>query len=99
MTTKIAIAGAKGRMGENLIRSGLSNQNTQIVGLFDVIDIDEIFLKKVELPITVKTSQEDSFVAADVIIDFTSPSALFSFTESAVANNTCLLYTSPSPRD
>ena len=40
MTTKIAIAGAKGRMGENLIRSGLSNQNTQIVGVFDVIDID-----------------------------------------------------------
>ena len=46
MTTKIAIAGAKGRMGENLIRSGLSNQNTQIVGVFDVTDIDETFLKK-----------------------------------------------------
>ena len=91
MTTKIAIAGAKGRMGENLIRSGLSNQNTQIVGVFDVIDIDETFLKKVGLPSTIKTSKEDSFIAADVIIDFTSPSALFSFTESAVANNTSLI--------
>ena len=91
MTTKIAIAGAKGRMGENLIRSGLSNQNTQIVGVFDTTDIDEIFLKKVGLPGTIKTSKEDSFIAADVIIDFTSPSALFSFTESAVANNTSLI--------
>ena len=91
MTTKIAIAGAKGRMGENLIRSGLSNQNTQIVGVFDVTDIDETFLKKVGLPNTVKTSQEESFIAADAVIDFTSPPALFSFTESAVANNTSLI--------
>ena len=91
MTTKISIAGAKGRMGENLIQSGLSNQNSQIVGVFDVTGIDEIFLKKVGLPSNVKTSQEDSFVAADVIIDFTSPPALFSFTESAVANNTALI--------
>ena len=76
MTTKIAIAGAKGRMGENLIRSGLSNQNTQIVGVFDVTDIDETFLKKAGLPNTVKTSQEESFIAADAIICllYTSPS-------------------------
>ena len=91
MTTKIAIAGAKGRMGENLIQSGLSNENTEIVGIFDITDIDDIFLKKVGLPENVKISREESFIAADAIIDFTSPAALFSFTESAVANNTSLI--------
>ena len=34
MTTKIAIAGAKGRMGQNLIESGLSNKETKVVGVF-----------------------------------------------------------------
>ena len=91
MTIKIAIAGAKGRMGESLIQSGLSNNNTDIVGVFDINDVDMSFLKNAGLPESIKTSKEGSFKEADVVIDFTSPQALFSFTESAVANNTCLV--------
>lgn len=91
MTVKIAIAGAKGRMGENLIKSGLSNKNTNIVGVFDVEAIDKIFLNKFGLPENTRVSREESFKEADVVIDFTSPKALFSFTESAVSNNTCLV--------
>ncbi len=91
MTVKIAIAGAKGRMGENLIKSGLSNGNTNIVGTFDVEDIDKSFLNKFGLPESTRVSREESFKEADVVIDFTSPNALFSFTESAVSNNTCLV--------
>ena len=34
--TKIAIAGALGRMGNNLINSALSNNNVELVGVFDV---------------------------------------------------------------
>ena len=91
MTVKIAIAGAKGRMGENLIKSGLSNKNTNIVGVFDVESIDKIFLNKFGLPENTRVTREESFKEADVVIDFTSPKALFSFTESAVSNNTCLV--------
>ena len=36
-------------------------------------------------------TRETSFEIADVIIDFTSPKALFSFTESAVAKKTGLV--------
>ena len=39
----------------------------------------------------IATNREKSFEAADVVIDFTSPKALFNFTESAVANNTGLV--------
>ena len=91
MTTKIAIAGAKGRMGQNLIRSGLSNSHTDVVGIFDISEIDKDFLDEMHLSHDVATNRENSFDAADVIIDFTSPKALFAFTESAVASKTSLV--------
>ena len=70
MTTKIAIAGAKGRMGQNLIRSGLSNPHTDIVGVFDISVIDQDFLKEMNLPNNLAITRESSFEVADVIIDF-----------------------------
>ncbi len=89
--TKIAIAGALGRMGKNLINSGLSNENVEIVGIFDVSDISEDFIKSCGLKNEIITSREHSFEEADVVIDFTSPKALFSFTESAVLTKTALV--------
>ena len=91
MTTKIAIAGAEGRMGQNLIRSALSNSHTEVVGVFDISEIDQDFLDKMHLSHEVATNRESSFDVADVIIDFTSPKALFAFTESAVASKTSLV--------
>ena len=91
MTTKIAIAGARGRMGQNLIRSGLSNPHTDIVGVFDISEINKVFLDEMNLSHDVATNKESSFDAADIIIDFTSPKALFAFTESAVASKTSLV--------
>lgn len=91
MTTKIAIAGAKGRMGRNLIKSGLSNSHTDIVGVFDISEIEQVFLDEMNLSHETATTREYSFERADVIIDFTSPKALFAFTESAVASKTGLV--------
>ena len=91
MSTKIAIAGAMGRMGQNLIKSGLKNDKTEIVGVFDIENIDKNFLISVGLQSGIATNRENSFEAADVVIDFTSPKALFNFTEVAVANNTGLV--------
>ena len=91
MTTKIAIAGAKGRMGKNLIRSGLANPHTDVVGIFDISEIGQEFLDEMGLPQEIANTRETSFEIADVIIDFTSPKALFAFTESAVANKTGLV--------
>ena len=91
MTTKIAIAGAKGRMGRNLIKSGLSNSHTDIVGVFDISEIEQVFLDEMNLSHEIAKTREHSFERADVIIDFTSPKALFAFTESAVARKTGLV--------
>ena len=68
MTTKIAIAGAKGRMGQNLIRSALSNSHTEVVGVFDISEIDQDFLDKMHLSHEVATNRESSFDVADVLL-------------------------------
>tara|TARA_A100001015_G_scaffold226915_1_gene256333 strand:+ start:2237 stop:3010 length:774 start_codon:yes stop_codon:yes gene_type:complete len=91
MSTKIAIAGAMGRMGQNLIKSGLKNDKTEIVGVFDIDNIDQTFLVSVGLQPGIAITRETSFEAADVVIDFTSPKALFNFTEAAVSNSTGLV--------
>ena len=88
---KIAIAGALGRMGQNLIKSGLAHESVEIIGLFDIEKINEQFLNSMNLPLDVSLDREQSFKAADVVIDFTSPKALFNFTESAVAQQTGLV--------
>ena len=89
--TKIAIAGALGRMGNNLINSALSNNNVELVGVFDVKDIDSSFINKNQIQENVFTTREESFEKADIVIDFTTPKALFNFTEAAVSNNTGLI--------
>ena len=89
--TKIAIAGALGRMGNNLINSALSNNNVELVGVFDVNDIDPSFINKNQIQENVFTTREESFEKADIVIDFTTPKALFNFTEAAVSNNTGLV--------
>ena len=89
--TKIAIAGALGRMGNNLINSALSSNNVELVGVFDVKDIDPSFINKNQIQENVFTTREESFEKADIVIDFTTPKALFNFTEAAVSNNTGLV--------
>ena len=89
--TKIAIAGALGRMGNNLINSALSNNNVELVGVFDVKDIDPSFINKNQIQENVFTTREESFEKADIVIDFTTPKALFNFTEAAVSNNAGLV--------
>ena len=89
--TKIAIAGALGRMGNNLINSALSNNNVELVGVFDVNDIDPSFINKNQIQENVFTTREESFEKADIVIDFTTPKALFNFTEAAASNNTGLV--------
>ena len=89
--TKIAIAGALGRMGNNLISSALSNNKVELVGVFDVKDIDPSFMSKNHIQENVFTTREESFNKADIVIDFTTPKSLFNFTEAAVSNNAGLV--------
>ncbi|MDC0861967.1 4-hydroxy-tetrahydrodipicolinate reductase [Alphaproteobacteria bacterium] len=89
--TKIAIAGVLGRMGQNLIESAQLNDGVEIVGVFDKSPISEDYLATMQLKSDIATSSDAAFDSADVVIDFTSPSSLFMFTESAVAHKAGLV--------
>ena len=58
---KVAIAGALGRMGNNLISSAISNANVELIGVFDVKDIDTNFISKYQIPKNIITTREESF--------------------------------------
>lgn len=89
--TKIAIAGVLGRMGKNLIESAQLNDVVEIVGIFDKSPISEDHLVSLKLKSDIAITSDDAFDRADVVIDFTSPSALFMFTESAIAHKAALV--------
>jgi len=89
--TKIAIAGVLGRMGKNLIESAQLNDVVEIVGVFDKSPISEDHLVSLKLKSDIAITSDDAFDRADVVIDFTSPSALFMFTESAIAHKAALV--------
>ena len=88
---KIAIAGVLGRMGQNLIESVQFNEGADIVGVFDKNPITDEQLQSMKLNSDIATTSDAAFDQADVVIDFTSPSALFMFTESAVAHKAGLV--------
>ncbi|MAV82454.1 MAG: 4-hydroxy-tetrahydrodipicolinate reductase [Pelagibacteraceae bacterium] len=88
---KIAIAGVLGRMGNNLVLSAQSNEFVEIVGVFDKSPISPEQLSSLNLNSEIATTSDASFDLADIVIDFTSPSSLFMFTESAVAHKAGLV--------
>ena len=64
MTTKIAIAGAKGRMGQQLMAATKAHEGAVLSGGFDRVPDD-----------FVSDKMDAAFAGADVIIDFTLPAA------------------------
>lgn len=85
---QIAIAGASGRMGQELIAAVLNNPDTQLVGAFDRAGSQSIgqdagakFGKTSGIAIT--DNVEDALAHADVFIDFTRPEGTLAHLEVA----------------
>ena len=82
----LAISGCMGRMGQQLIKSAQKNKIFKITSLTESKKIN----KKIS-GIIPGINSKNSFRKANIIIDFTTPKALFNFTEAAVSNNTGLV--------
>jgi 4-hydroxy-tetrahydrodipicolinate reductase len=78
-------------MGNNLINSALTNDSVDIIGVFDKDPITQDQLSFLKLNHDIATTTDACFDQADVVIDFTSPSSLFMFTESAVTHKAGLV--------
>jgi len=74
---KVGISGSLGRMGKELIKQIINDKRIQFVGGFDINDRD-IFADEV-------------FKKANVVIDFSSPSAIKKNLNLAISNRTALV--------
>lgn len=79
--TRIAIAGASGRMGANLLRAVAEGEATELVGAVDRPDAESVGRDAGELAgtgplgVAVASDLADTLPSADVVIDFTRPEA------------------------
>lgn len=91
--TRIAVVGAGGRMGRNLIRAIAENENTELAGGLEregspKIGADCGTLAGLEaLGILVSDTMDTAFADADAILDFTAPAATVAVSEYAAAND------------
>lgn len=79
---KVLVVGACGKMGAEVVKSVLKQDNMQLVGAVDILneglDIGSLVINK-EIGIKIQTNLETAIklTQPDVAIDFTQPSAIF----------------------
>ena len=87
---KIAIIGAAGNMGLNLVSSVISNENTVLCGATEVPGNTEIgkdaavLAGHPESGVLITENTAEALADADVLIDFTSPKALNAYLDTAL---------------
>ena len=87
---KIAIAGANGRMGRTLVQAVEANPNTVLTGALDragsgVLGLDAGFALGIKTGVKVTDNVDIALDDADVLIDFTRPSASLPLIEKCAA--------------
>ena len=87
---KIAIAGANGRMGRTLVQAVEANPNTILVGALDragsgVLGLDAGFALGIKTGVKVTDNADIALDDADILIDFTRPSASLPLIEKCAA--------------
>ena len=93
---KIGIAGCMGRMGQELIRQILDNNNFLFVGGFEHKSHTKIARKISDVTnlnsnIVISNNSESVFKVADVVIDFTTPQSTLSNAKMASTTKTALV--------
>ncbi len=81
MTTKIAIAGAAGRMGQQILQDAILREaEVAVTGALVEVELEEglinhLFVHLDKSGATITTNPNAAFAGADVVIDFTLPAA------------------------
>lgn len=90
-TLKVAIAGARGRMGQEVVKMLLQEEEFQFVAAIDTKyngeDIGTYVLGR-EIGVPIHTSMEEAFLThtPDVLVDFTTPQSIYQHMELALAH-------------
>ncbi|RLQ92551.1 4-hydroxy-tetrahydrodipicolinate reductase [Planomicrobium sp. Y74] len=90
MTIKVAIAGARGRMGQEAVYTIMKDQNMELVSVLDYKEIGEtladtkLFPQTFTVPIFMDLTELSNKTKPDVLVDLTSPESVYQHTREAL---------------
>lgn len=90
MTIRVAIAGARGRMGQEAVHTIMKNPNMELVSVLDYKEVGEtladtnLFPQTFTVPIFLKLADLHNKTKPDVLVDLTSPESVYQHTREAL---------------
>lgn len=90
MTIRVAIAGARGRMGQEAVHTIMKNPNMELVSVLDYKEVGNtladtnIFPKTFTVPIYLDLGELHKNTKPDVLVDLTSPESVYQHTKEAL---------------
>ncbi|PSL41960.1 dihydrodipicolinate reductase [Planomicrobium soli] len=93
MTIRVAIAGARGRMGQEAVHTIMKNTEMELVAVLDYKDIGKtledtnLFPPSYGAPIFTDLTELHKKTSPDVLVDLTSPESVYKHTKEALALN------------
>lgn len=90
MTIRVAIAGARGRMGQEAVHAVMKNQELELVSVLDYKKVGEtladtkLFPQTFTVPIFLDLVELQTKTQPDVLVDLTSPESVYQHTRQAL---------------
>ena len=90
---KVAIAGARGKMGIEAVHTVMKHDGMELVAVLDYKEVGEtlaqldIFPKSYEVPIYTDFAKLVAGTKPDVLVDLTNPHAVYEHTKQALEHN------------
>lgn len=93
MTIKVAIAGARGKMGSEAVKTVINREGLELVAALDYKHVGEslseleMFPPNLNVPIYLNLTQLITETKPDVLIDLTNPQSVYEHTKEALLHN------------
>ncbi len=90
MTIRVAIAGARGRMGQEAVHTVMKNPDMELVSVLDYKEVGEtladtkLFPKTFTVPVFMELSELHKKTKPEVLVDLTSPESVYQHTRQAL---------------
>lgn len=93
MTIRVAIAGARGKMGQEAVHTVMKNKEMELVAVLDYKNIGEtlaetdLFPDSYKVPVFTDMEEMEASTKPQVLVDLTSPEAVYRHTKQALSLN------------
>ncbi|UJF25655.1 4-hydroxy-tetrahydrodipicolinate reductase [Planococcus sp. 107-1] len=93
MAIRVAIAGARGKMGQEAVHTVMKNENMELVAVLDYKEIGasladtSLFPDTYQVPVYMDLKKLHTETKPDVLVDLTSPESVYEHTKMALQSN------------